>query len=168
MIFGLKEIKDVRNANRTSLAILDYMDKWASKNVDKNGYVLSRKAAKKIPFEGVFHAGPVAGADSKYSVRINLPLDLKQFAGSRYGCWAKTGLPNGFEYVGFRTQKDACEFVKQIRDLAVAGDVNGFTNWLDKGDGSHRYYEKKTSINPKTGRRNYHRNASSFANAVFA
>ena len=168
MIFGLKEIKDIRNANRTSIAILTFMDKWASKKADKNGYVLSRVSTKKIPFEGVFHAGPVAGADSKYSVRISLPLELKQFAGSRYGCWALTGLPNGFEYVGFRTQKDACEFVKTIRDLAVAGDVNGFTKWLDAGDGSNRFYEKKTAINPNTGRRKYHRNAQSFANAVFA
>lgn len=163
MIYGLKEIRDIRNANRTAMAISAYMDKWASKKVDKNGYVLSRKKNKSNnPFEGVFPAGPIAGKDSKYSVRISLPLDLKQYAGSRYGCWAQTGQPNGFEYVGFRTVKEGCEFVKTIRDLAVAGDVNGFTNWLDAGDGSNRFYEKKNSINPKNGRRRYHRNAQSF------
>ncbi len=152
MIFGL-QVLDVRRANRTAAAIERMMEAWAEKPVDKNGYVLSRRSNKKIPYEYVLHAGPVAKADSKYSVRINLPLELKQFAGSRYGCWKQTGLPNGFEFVGFNTQKAACEKVKSIRQMAVDGDVEGFTQFLKEGDGSDRYYK---SINE------YYRNARSY------
>jgi hypothetical protein len=161
MIFGL-QVQDIRGTKangplRTAAAILDMMDAWASKSTDKNGYVLSRRKNKKIPFEYVLHAGPVAGAESKYSVRINLPKALKQFAGSRYGCWKATGLPNGFEFTGFSSQKSACEFVKSIREIALAGDVDGFTQFLLKGDGSDRYYK---SLNE------YYRNAKTYYKAV--
>ena len=149
MIFGL-QVLDVRRANRTAAAIDRMMEAWAQKPTDRNGYVLSRRSNKKIPFEYVLHAGPVARRDSKYSVRINLPLELKQFAGSRYGCWKNTGLPNGFEFVGFNSQRAACEFVKEIHQMAVDGDVEGFTQFLKSGDGSDRYYK---SINE------YYRNA---------
>lgn len=157
MIFGY-QVTDIRGTKqngglRTAVAIVKLMEDWANKNVDDNGYVLSRKKNKKIRFEYVLHAGPVARADSKYSVRINLPNDLKGFAGSRYGIWKISGLPNGFEFTGFNTQKDACEFVKSIRDMAVQGDVKGFTNFLKQGDGSDLYY--KNSVENYTNAYSY-------------
>jgi hypothetical protein len=153
MIFGLQTIPDIRRATRTAAAIDRMMDAWASKTTNKNGYVMSRRSNKKIPYEYVLHAGPVAKHDSRYSVRINLPLELKQFAGSRYGCWKQTGLPNGFEFVGFNTQQAACEFVKSIHQMALNGDVQAFTQFLKTGDGSDRYYKNLNE---------YYRNAHSY------
>ena len=161
MIFGL-QVTDIRGTKangplRTSAAILDMMDAWANKPTDKNGYVLSRRKKKKLPFEYVLHAGPVAKVESKYSVRINLPKALKQFAGSRYGCWKATGIPNGFEFTGFSSIKSACEFVKSIREMAVSNDIDGFTKFLKTGDGSDRFYKNLNE---------YYRNARSYYNAV--
>jgi hypothetical protein len=142
MIFGL-QVKDVRRANRTASAVIDFMEKFRNSNTDAKGYLLSRNSKKKNPYLYVFGAGPVAGADGKYSVRINLPEPLKQFSGSRYGCWKETGLPNGFEFVGFSSIKAACDFVKSIKTLADNNNVEGFLQWLNNGDGSHRFYDKQ-------------------------
>lgn len=144
MIFGL-QVKDVRCANRTASTVIDFMEKFRNAKTDAKGYLLSPNSKKKNnPYLGVLAAGPVAGAEGKYSVRIGLPKPLKQFAGSRYGCWTSgpnKGQPNGFEFVGFSSMKAACEFVKSIKTLADNNDVEGFLQWLNNGDGSHRFYK---------------------------
>lgn len=136
-MFFSNQVTDVRNSPRTMRAVLNFMDKWAKKSVDKKGYVLGQKR-KTIPFAHVLYA-PHLG----WHVRIGLPADLKFFAGSRYGV-SKNQVPNGFEYVGFETMEQACKKVRAIRTLAVNGDVDGFMNWIDAGDGSHRWYDNRT------------------------
>jgi hypothetical protein len=135
MIFG-DQVQDIRNAARTAEAVVRFHEKLQRAPRDRNGFIKSRVKTKKISYAYVYHAGPVAGAESTYTVRMGLPRSLKQFAGSRYGISKVTGQPNGFEFVGFETQRDAAEYVKSIADM----DYRQFLAWLQKGDGSHKFY----------------------------
>ena len=136
MIFG-DHVQDIRNAARTAEAVVRFHEKFqeARRNhADRQGLIRSRVKTKKIPYAHVYHAGPVAGG--AYTVRIGLPRDLKQFSGSRYGISRVTGQPNGFEFVGFETQRAAAEYVRSISEM----NYRQFLQWLQKGDGSHKFY----------------------------
>jgi hypothetical protein len=142
MIFG-DHVQDIRNAARTAEALVRFQEKLHHAARDRNGFLKSKVKTKKIPYAHVYHAGPVAGG--RYTVRIGLPKDLKQFSGSRYGISRVTGQPNGFEFVGFETQRTAAEYVRSIADMSYSE----FLAWLQKGDGSHKFY----GIDRKFGQR---------------
>ena len=139
-------IVDIRASARLKREIENYMEKWANLPVDSKGRVLGRvrKPNKHngmvIPFQHVCFA-PHLG----WHVRIGLPKMLWQYAGSRYGI-SVDGKPNGFEYVGAESMEQAAGFVAKIREWAIeglnTGDYRHFMNWLDAGDGSHRYYDR--------------------------
>ena len=142
MIFG-EHVQDIRNAARTAEALVRFHEKFQRAARDRNGFLKSKVKTKKIPYAHVYHAGPVAGG--VYTVRIGLPRDLKQFSGSRYGISRTTGQPNGFEFVGFETQRAAAEYVRSVADMKYPE----FLAWLQKGDGSHKFY----GIDRKFGQR---------------
>jgi hypothetical protein len=142
-------IVDIRNSARLKRNVENYMQAWSETPVDRYGRVLSkferkpnRFTGQSIPYAHVFYADHLG-----WHVRIGLPRGLKQYSGSRYGVSRTTQLPNGFEYVGFADMKEAARAVAQIRKWAVeslnTGDYSNFINWLDAGDGSHRYYDAK-------------------------
>jgi hypothetical protein len=129
------QVQDVRHTNRTVNAIETFQDKLSSMKTDAKGFLLSRVSTKKIPYAFVYHAGPVANAEGKYSVRINLPIALKQFAGTRYGIWKATGQPNGFEFTGFSSQTQAAQFVKNLANMSF----KEMLQFLKEGDGSDKF-----------------------------
>ena len=143
-MFFSNQVTDVRNSPRTMRAVLNLMDKWANLPVDSKGRVLGRvrKPNKHngmvISFQHVYFASHLG-----WHVRIGLPADLKFFSGSRYGA-SEDQVPNGFEYVGFETMEQACEKVRAIRTLAVNEDYDGFFAWISTGDGTTRFFDKKT------------------------
>jgi hypothetical protein len=141
-------IVDIRATSRLKHEVETYMEKWTKLPVNARGQILSKSKRKPnsftgqvIPFAHVFFADHLG-----WHVRIGLPKALKQFAGSRYGVSKSTWLPNGFEYVGAESMEEAAGFVAKIREWAIegleSGDYRHFMNWLDAGDGSHRYYNR--------------------------
>jgi hypothetical protein len=136
-MYAKPTIADIRE-DQTVEAIVRFYEKFKhNSNKDTNGYIISpnkKKASSNLPFAYVFRAGPVCAGN--YSVRIPLPNQLKVFAGTRYGVSKKTGLPNGFEFKGFESRREAAEFVKEISTMSF----RRFLDFLRAGDGSGKFY----------------------------
>lgn len=130
-------VYDVRQ-DETVEAVVRFHEKFKNfSHRDKSGYLISpnkKKASSTNPFAYVFSAGPVCAGN--YSVRIPLPRELKIFAGTRYGVSKKTGLPNGFEFKGFESRREAAEFVKDISTMSI----RRFIEFLKAGDGSGKFF----------------------------
>jgi hypothetical protein len=132
-----KTVADIRQDD-TVEAIVRFYEKFKhNPNRDSKGYIIStskKKAKSTVPYAYVFRAGPVCAGN--YSVRIPLPNQLKVFAGTRYGVSKKTGLPNGFEFKGFESKREAADFVKELSTMSI----RRFIDFLKAGDGSGKFY----------------------------
>ena len=136
-MYARPTVADIRN-DQTVEAIVRFYEKFKyNPNKDMNGYIISsnkKKASSNLPFAYVFRAGPVCAGN--YSVRIPLPNQLKVFAGTRYGVSNKTDLPNGFEFKGFESKREAADFVKDLSTMSI----RRFIDFLKAGDGSGKFY----------------------------
>ena len=136
-MFITKDVPSIQNED-TIEAILRFYEKFQNMTNKGTEYIMSKKADRKVKFAYVHHAGPVCSGN--YSVRIGLPKELKMFAGTRYGVSKVTGLPNGFEFKHFETQKEAADFVRNIGNMTIGR----FIDFLKAGDGSGRYMTRST------------------------
>ena len=136
-MFITKEVQNIQNDD-TIEAIVRFYEKFQAITDKGNHSALSKNKNKKIKYAYVYHAGPVCSGN--YSVRIGLPKELKMFSGTRYGVSKTTGLPNGFEFKHFETQKEAADFVRNIGSMKIGR----FIDFLKGGDGSGRYMTRST------------------------
>ena len=150
-------------------ALVDFYNKLTQNtNRNENGYILSNvKNKQDNPFLNVY---PLYGWGTGYQVRIGLPMNLKEYACTRFGVWKEAGIPNGFSFIGFETLEQACEFYKSITEMSF----DEFLSFLEQGDGSPRFYNSVTQAREgvrtglKKANRNYVATDDRPADAVFA
>jgi hypothetical protein len=137
-MFITNEVPNIQT-DETVEAIVRFYEKFQQMTGKGEHYAISKNKNKKVKYANVYHAGPVCSGN--YSVRIGLPKQLKMFSGTRYGVSKTTGLPNGFEFPHFESQKQAAEFIRNIGGMTIGQ----FINFLKAGDGSGRFMLKTGS-----------------------